>query len=187
MSIVTTSEFKMGMVIKHEGQMYEITGYQLVKMQQRQPIVRTKLKNIKNGNALEIPFRSGDKFDEVYLEDRPIQFLYRDGHKFNFMDTQSYHEVVINADVLGEKANYLKENDEITGRYSDETLILIELPASVSLKVTDTEPGIRGDTAKSGSIPAKVETGTTIKVPLFVNLGDTIRVDTRTGQYLERV
>lgn len=187
MSVVNTSQFKMGMVIKYEGQMFEITDYQLVKMQQRQPIVRTKLKNIRNGNSLEIPFRSGDKFEEVFLEDRPIQYLYREGNKFHFMDVQNYHEVVINAEVLGDRADYLKENNEIVGRYNDEDLILIDLPPSVSLLVVETEPGVRGDTAKSGNKPAKVETGATIKVPLFVNQGDTIRVDTRTGQYLERM
>ena len=186
MSMVATSQFKIGMVIKHENQMCEILEYQLVKMQQRQPIVRTKLKNIRTGNVLEIPFRSGEKFDEVYLEDRPIQYQYRDGNKLHFMDTQSYNEVVIGAQVLGDQVNFLRENDEIIGRYSDEELILVELPSSVTLKVTETEPGVRGDTAKSGTKPAKVETGATIKVPLFVNGGDSIRVDTRTGQYLER-
>lgn len=186
MSIITTSQFKTGMVIRYENGMWEILDFQLVKMQQRQPIVRTKFRNIKNGNVLEIPFRSGEKFEEVYLEDRPIQFSYREGQKFHFMDTQSWHEVVIGAEQLGEQANYLKENDEITGRYDGETLVLVELPSSVTLKVTETEPGVRGDTAKSGNKPAKVETGATIKVPLFVNQGDMIRIDTRTGQYLER-
>lgn len=186
MSVVTTSQFKIGMVIKYESGMCEILEYQLVKMQQRQPIVRTRLKNIKTGNVLEIPFRSGDKFDEVYLEDRPIQFLYREGAKFHFMDSQSYNEVVMGQELLGDQVDYLKENSEVIGRYNDEDLILVELPSSVTLLITETEPGIRGDTAKSGTKPAKVETGATIKVPLFVNQGDTIRVDTRTGQYLER-
>ena len=186
MSMVATSQFKVGLVIKYEGNMCEIIEFQLVKMQQRQPIVRTKFRNIKTGHVLEVPFRSGDKFDEVFLEDRPIQYLYRDGNKFHFMDTQSYHEVVMGAEVLGDRVNFLRENDEIIGRYNDEELVLVELPSSVTLKVTETEPGIRGDTAKSGTKPAKVETGATIKVPLFVNQGDSVRVDTRTGQYLER-
>ena len=186
MSMISTSQFKAGLVIKYENQMCEILDFQLVKMQQRQPIVRTKFRNIRTGNVLEVPFRSGEKFDEVFLEDRPIQYLYREGNKLHFMDTQSYNEVVMGAEVLGERVNYLRENDEITGRYSDEDLILVELPSSVTLKVTETEPGIRGDTAKSGGKPAKVESGATIRVPLFVNTGDSIRVDTRTGLYLER-
>ena len=185
--MISTSDFKNGMVIRYENQMYEILDFQLVRMQQRQAIVRTKLKNIKNGNVLEQPFRSGDRFEEVYLEDRTIQYLYHDGDKYHFMDNETYHEVVVSASLLGDAINYLKENTEVLGRYNDDNLILVELPASVTLEVSQTEPGIRGDTAKSGTKPAKVETGATIKVPLFVNIGDKVRVDTRTGQYLERV
>ncbi len=186
MSMISTSEFKAGVVVRYEGQMCEILEYQLVKMQQRQPIVRTKFKNIKTGAVVEVPLRSGDKFDEIFLEDRPIQYQYRDGNKLHFMDTQSFNDVVMSAETLGERVNYLKENDEIIGRYNDEELVLVELPSSVVLKVIETEPGVRGDTAKSGNKPAKVETGATFKVPLFVTTGDSIRVDTRTGQYLER-
>ncbi len=174
------------MVIRYEHGMYEIIDFQLVRMQQRQAIVRTRLKNIKTGSVLDQPFRSGERFEEIYLEDRPIQYLYSDGDKYNFMDNQSYNEVMISKTLLGEQVNYLKENMEVIGRYNDEELILVELPASVTLEVTQTEPGVRGDTAKSGTKPATVETGATIKVPLFVNPGDKIRVDTRTGQYLER-
>ena len=184
--MVSTSEFKTGLIIKYEGQLCEILEYQLVKMQQRQPIVRTKLKNIKNGNVNEIPFRSGEKFEDVYLEERPIQYLYRDGNRFHFMDNETYNEVLISGEQLGDKADFLKENSEASGRYIGDELISVELPPSVVLEVTETEPGVRGDTAKSGSKPAKVETGATIKVPLFVGNGDKIRVDTRTRQYLER-
>ena len=184
--MVSTSEFRSGMIIKYENGLWEILEYQLVKMQQRQPIVRTKMRNIRTGSVLEQPFRSGDKFEDIYLEDKPLQYLYRDGDRFYFMDSAAYHEVVVNAATVGRQADYLKENSEATGRYCDEELISVELPASVTLKVTETEPGVRGDTAKSGTKPAKVETGTTIKVPLFVNTGDSIRVDTRTGSYLER-
>ena len=186
MSLITTSEFRAGVVIKYNNDLFEIIDFQLVKMQQRQPIVRTKLKSITNGNFLEQPFRSGEKFEEIYLEDRPIQFLYREGDKFHFMDSQSFNEVVMLSKTLGDQANFLKENMEITGRYDDEKLILVELPASVVLEVKQTDPGLRGDTAKSGSKPAVVDSGATVKVPLFVNTGDKIRVDTRTGQYLER-
>lgn len=186
MGMMSTSQFKNGSIIKYEGNMCEIIEFQLVKMQQRQPIVRTKLKKLKTGNTLEIAFRSGDKFEDVYLEDRPIQYLYKDGNNYHFMDNESYHEVVVTSQLLGDKANYLKENTEATGRFCDEELISVELASSVILVVTETEPGVRGDTAKSGTKPAKTETGATIKVPLFVNQGDSVRVDTRTGQYLER-
>ena len=186
-SMISTNQFKNGVVIKFNNDMCEILDYQLVKMQQRQPIVRTKLRNIKTGNVLEQAFRSGDKFEEVYLEERAIQYLYHEGERYHFMDNETYHEVVVSASLLGDSVHYLKENSEAAGRFNGEELILIELPASVELKISETEPGIRGDTAKGGTKPAKVETGATIKVPLFVNTGDTVRVDTRTGQDLERV
>ncbi len=186
MGIITTSQFKTGLIIKYNNELCEIIEFQLVKMQQRQPIVRTRLKNLKNGNVIEQPFRSGDKFEEVYIEDKPIQYLYHEGAHYHFMDSESYHEVIVSASILGDKVNYLKDNSEATGRYSGEELIEVELPSSVTLQVVETEPGVRGDTAKSGSKPAKVETGATIKVPLFVSIGDSIRVDTRTGEYLER-
>lgn len=174
------------MVIRYENQMYEIVDFQMVRMQQRQAIFRTKLKNIKTGAALEQPFRSGEQFEEIYLEDRPIQYLYADGEKYHFMDSTSYNEVIINKSTLGKQADFLIENTEVIGRYNDEELILVELPPSVVFEVTSTEPGVRGDTAKSGTKPATVQTGATVKVPLFVVTGDKIRVDTRTGQYLER-
>ncbi len=186
MGWISTSQFKSGLVIKIENQMCEIIEWQLVKMQQRQPIVSTRLRNIRTGNVLDQKFRSGDKFEEVYLEEKPIQYLYHDNNKFHFMDSEAYHEVVVSAELLGEKVNFLKDNSEAVGKFSGEELIKIELPASVVLKVVETEPGVRGDTAKSGTKPAKVETGATIKVPLFVGIGDSVRVDTRTGLYLER-
>ena len=167
--------------------MWEILEWQLVKMQQRQPIVRTKMRNIKTGNVNETAFRSGEKFEDVYLEERPITYQYHDGTFYHFMDNESYHEVVVNEQMLGDKVGFLKDNSEATGRFAGDELILINLPASVELKIVETEPGVRGDTAKSGTKPAKVETGATIKVPLFVSTGDVVRVDTRTGQYLERV
>ena len=184
--MVSTSEFRGGMVIKYENGLWEILEYQLVKMQQRQPIVRTKMRNIRTGNVLEQPFRSGDKFEEIYLEEKPIQYLYRDGDTFNFMDSQAYHEIKVSAAIVGDRANYLVENTEVSGRYCDDELISIELPSSVVLEVSQTDPGLRGDTAKSGTKLAKLESGATVKVPLFVNTGDKVRVDTRTGQYLER-
>lgn len=184
--MISTSDFKNGMVIRYEHGMYEIIDFQLVRMQQRQAIVRTRLKNIKTGNVLDQPFRSGERFEEIYLEDRPIQYLYNDGDRYNFMDNESYNEVMISASLLGEQVKYLKENMEVVGRYNGDELILVELPASVTLEVTQTEPGVRGDTAKSGTKPATVETGATINVPLFVKTGDKVRVDTRNGQYLER-
>lgn len=184
--MISTSQFKAGVIIKYNNDLYEIIEWQLVKMQQRQPIVSTRMKNIKTGSVLEQKFRSGEKFDDVYVEDKPIQYLYRDGNNYHFMDNQTYNEVVVSAQLLGNQVNFLQENSEVNGRYCDDVLISVDLPASVVLLVTETEPGVRGDTAKSGTKPAKVETGATVKVPLFVNTNDRIRVDTRTGQYVER-
>ena len=184
--MVSTSEFKAGIIIKYENQLWEILDYQLVKMQQRQPIVRTRLRNIKTGSAMEQAFRSGEKFEEIYLDQKQIQFLYHEGTKYHFMDSETYQEVVVSAEMLGSQADFLKDNAEALGKFNGEELLLIELPPSVVLKIMETEPGVRGDTAKSGTKPAKVETGATVKVPLFVTTGDSIRVDTRTGQYLER-
>jgi len=184
--VISTNQFKSGVIIKYNDDLCEILDFQLVKMQQRQPIVRTKLRNIKTGNVLEQAFRSGDKFEEIYLEDKPIQYLYHEGEKYHFMDSESYHEIVVSKTLLGDKVNFLQENSEAVGRFSDEGLISVELPASVVLQITETEPGVRGDTAKSGTKPATLETGAVIKVPLFVGTGDKVRVDTRTGQYVER-
>lgn len=184
--MISTSQFKNGVIIIYENQMCEVLEWQLVKMQQRQPIVRTRLRNIKTGNVVEVPFRSGDKFEDVYLEERSIQYLYHEGDRYHFMDSQTYHEVVVSRQMLGDQVDYLKDNSDVKGKFSDEELILVELPASVVLEITETEPGVRGDTAKSGTKPAKVETGAIVKVPLFVTTGDKIRVDTRTGEYLER-
>ena len=185
--MISTSQFKAGVVIKFGNDLFEILEFQLVKMQQRQPIFSTKMRNIKSGNVLEQKFRSGEKFEEIYLEDKPIQYLYHEGKTYHFMDSESYHEVVVDAALLAEKVDYLKDNSEAVGRFSGEQLLSVELPASVVLSVVETEPGIRGDTAKSGTKPAKVETGANVKVPLFVGIGDKIKVDTRTGQYIERV
>ena len=184
--MISTAQFKAGVVIKYNNELCEIIQYQLVKMQQRQPIVRTKLKNLKTGNVLEQAFRSGEKFEEVYLEDKSIQYLYHEGQRYHFMDTEHYHEVIVDAKLLGDNINYLKDQAEVMGRFSDDRLISVELPSSVILKIEETEPGIRGDTAKGGTKPAKLETGVVVRVPLFVQQGDQVRVDTRTGDYIER-
>ncbi len=184
--MVSTNEFKAGMIIKYERDLCEILEYQLVKMQQRQPIVRTKLRNIKTGSVLEQAFRSGEKFEDVYLEERPLQYLYNDSGHYHFMDNKTYHQLSVSASTLGDKTKYLKENSEVSGKFSGEELLILQLPASVLLEIVETEPGIRGDTAKGGTKPAKVETGATIKVPLFVSTGDKVKVDTRTGLYIER-
>lgn len=184
--MITANEFKNGIVIKYNNQLFQIIWFQHVKMQQRAPIVRTKLVSLKTGQTLEQPFRSGDAFEDVFLERREIQYLYVDGDLFHFMNTEDYQDVVINRAMIADQIKYLKDNMNVTGLYGDNELLTIELPASVTLVIKETEPGVRGDTAKSGSKPATLETGATIKVPLFINPGDVVKVDTRTGAYIER-
>jgi elongation factor P len=185
--MITTSEFKAGIVIRLKGELYEILSYQHVKMQQRAPIVRTKLLRLKGGNVREEAFRSGEKFDDVYMERKELQYLYRDGDLYHFMDTSDYQDAAVPAGVIGDNKAFLKENDHVEGLYCDGALMSINLPPNVELKVTGTEPGVRGDTAKAGTKPATVETGAIVRVPLFVGTGETIRINTRTGEYIERV
>jgi elongation factor P len=184
--MITTSEFKAGLIIRWKGNLYQLLSYQHVKMQQRAPIVRTKMMKIIGGSVSEQSFRSGDKFEDVYLEKKELQYLYNDGQFFHFMDTADYHDITVGPTLVGDKTKFLKDNDMVTGLWCDDELVAIELAALVTLKVTETEPGLRGDTAKGGTKPAKLETGVMVKVPLFVNLDDMIRVDSRTGQYVER-
>ena len=184
--MISTNEFKAGVVIRWNGDLYQVLTYQHVKMQQRAPIVKTKMLRLKNGNTIEQSFRSGNKFDEVYLERKEIQYLYRDGNAFHFMDTSAYHDIAVGEALVGDKARFMKENDLVTGVYCDDQLLTIELAPSVVFKITETEPGVRGDTSKSGTKPATIETGTTVRVPLFVGVGDLVRVNTTTGEYLER-
>lgn len=184
--MITANEFKNGIVIKYNNQLFQVVWFQHVKMQQRAPIVRTKLVGLKTGQTLEQPFRSGDAFEDVFLERREIQYLYADGELLHFMNTEDYQDVVINKSSIPDQIHYLKDNMNVIGLYGDNELLTIELPASVTLAVKDTEPGVRGDTAKSGSKPATLETGVAIKVPLFINPGDIVKVDTRTGAYIER-
>lgn len=184
--MITANEFKNGIVIKYNHQLFQIVWFQHVKMQQRAPIVRTKMVSLKTGQMLEQPFRSGDAFEDVFLERHELQYLYSDGDLFHFMNNEDFQDVVINRAMIQEQLKYMKENMNVTGLYGDNELLTVELPASVVLEIKETEPGVRGDTAKSGSKPATLETGAAIKVPLFINPGDMVKVDTRTGAYIER-
>lgn len=184
--MISANEFKNGVVIKYNNQLFQIVWFQHVKMQQRAPIVRTKMVSLKTGQTLEQPFRSGDTFEDVYLERHELQYLYADGELIHFMNTEDYQDVVINKSTIAEQLQYMKENMNVTGLYGDNELLTIELPASVILEIKETEPGVRGDTAKSGNKPATLETGAVVRVPLFINPGDMVKVDTRTGNYIER-
>jgi elongation factor P len=148
--------------------------------------VRLQLKNIRTGSNIERTFQAGAKFDDVRLERRPIQFLYADGNQYNFMDPETYEQFTVSADVLGDTVNYIRENDTIDVLMFNDEIVDVDIPAAVVLQVTRSEPGVRGDTATGATKPATLETGITVQVPLFVNEGDRVKVDTRSGKYLER-
>lgn len=185
--MIDAGELRKGVAIELDGEIYQILEYQHVKMQQRQPVVKLKLRGVRNGNFTERNFQAGDKVTTVFLEHRPVQYLYRDGDLYYFMDNDTYEQVMLTSAQIGEGTNYLKEGLMLEILTCKGETITVELPNSVELQVTKTEPGFKGDRATAGTKPAKLETGVTVQVPLFINVGDIIRVDTRSGAYLEKV
>lgn len=183
----TTSDFRNGLKIEFENDPYVITYFQHVKPGKGNAFVRTKLKNLKTGSVLEHTFRSGDKVGKPDLDDRKMQFMYRDeSGGYHFMDTSNYEQIYLDADHMGEAANYMIENLGVDILFYKGEPIGIDLPFFIDLTIVETEPGVRGDTVSGGSKPAKLESGATVNVPLFLNIGDRIKVDTRTGTYIER-
>ncbi len=182
----TTSDFRRGLKIEWEGKPYEIIEYQHVKVSKNQPTVRTRLKDLTTGRVFEVNFRSGEKFEKPDLQEKEMQFLYKEKDQFVFMDLEDYDQVYISEEEIGEAAKFLKENLNVYVLYYKGKVIGIELPNIVELEVIDTEPGVKGDTVGSATKPATLETGAVIQVPLFIDKGDVIRVDTRTGKYIER-
>ena len=185
--MISTSEFRNGEAIVMDGQLWVIVEFQHVKPGKGGAFVRTKLRRLRDNSVIERTFRSGEKFQEAYIEKRALQYLYRTAETFHLMDTKSYEEVQVPASVIGESAGFLKENMELEGQFHEGQMIGIEPPMFVDVQIESTEPGVRGDTSKGGMKPATLETGATIQVPLFIANGDLIRVDTRTGSYVSRV
>jgi elongation factor P len=186
--VANTADFKNGMVLDIDGTLFQIVYFQHVKPGKGGAFVRTKLKNILTGAVIDRTYNSGERVPDVRLERRPIQFSYRDGHFYHFMDLQTYDDIMLNDDVIGdEQLRYLKEGMECEGLLHDGNVIVVELPVFVELKVTRTDPGTRGDTATGGTKPAQLETGATVQVPLFIEEGQVIRVDRREDKYLTRV
>lgn len=185
--MVSTTDFRSGLTLLVDRQPYLILEFQHVKPGKGGAFVRTKLRRIKDGAVIERTFRAGEKFQEAYIEKRTLQYLYRTGETFHLMDTQTYDDVQMAAARMGQAAAFLKENAQLEGQFLDGELIDLQPPMFVDLHVAWTEPGVRGDTSKAAMKPARLETGTTIQVPLFVERGDLIRVDTRTGSYVSRV
>jgi len=186
--LATTADFRNGMTIQMDGNLFTITYFQHVKPGKGGAFVRTKLKNVLSGSVIEKTFRAGEKVDEVRLERRAIQYSYSDGELYYFMDQQTFEMIPLAGRVIGEdQLTYLKENMECEGLVHGDDVISVELPNFVELKIVQTDPGLRGDTATGGTKPAKLETGAVVQVPLFVEEGEVIRVDRREDKYIERV
>jgi elongation factor P len=184
---VSTTEFRNGLKIEIDGEPYVIVEFQHVKPGKGGAFVRTKFKSLKSGNVTDKTFRAGEKVDVPNLEEKTMQYLYAADKDRIFMDTSTYEQVSMNEKQLGDSINYLKENMEIKVLYHKEQPINIEVPMFVELAIARTDPGVRGDTASGGSKPATLESGAVIKVPLYLNEGDFVKVDTRTGTFIERV
>lgn len=181
----STSDFRNGLKLLIDGVPFEITYFQHVKPGKGGAFVRTKLRNLKVGTTVERTFRAGEKFEVPDMEDVTMQFLYADD-MFHFMNSASYEQIAVPREVVGDTALYLKENTDVRVLLFNGEVLSIELPTSVILKITRCDPGVRGDTVSNATKPATLETGATVQVPLFVNEGENIKVDTRTGTYLER-
>ncbi len=184
---VTTSNFKNGMCIMYDGKMWIIVDFQHVKPGKGGAFVRTKLKELKSGRVVDITFRAGEKLDDVRVETKRMQYLYNDGSAFHFMDTASYEQIELGADFVGDTAKWLKENDEVEMMVADGDFIGVEPPMFVELEITETDPGFKGDTVQGGTKPATLETGAVVQVPMFINSGERVKIDTRDGRYVTRV
>lgn len=185
--MVSTSEFRNGLVMNLEGELYTIVDFQHVKPGKGGAFVRTRIKNIKTGRVLDRTFRSGDKVEDVRLEQKTAQFLYKSDHDFVFMDTSSFDQITLTEDVVGDSALYIKENLEVELVFHGEIPISVVIPNFVNLTIMKTDPGLKGDTVSGATKPATLESGAVVNVPLFLQEGVVIKVDTRTGIYVERV
>lgn len=186
--LISTSDFKKGLKVEFKGEPCEIVDFQHVKMGRGGAIVRTKMKNLKTGAVLEETFRSGEKLERPGLEEKNMQYLYSQADQYYFMDLETYDQTPLSISQLGDVKNFLKENMTVKILYHKEMPISVELPTFVELVVTKTDPaGFRGDTTSGSGKPATLETGAVVKVPFHINEGDTIKIDTRTAEYIERV
>lgn len=187
MPAITTNDLKNGITLNLDSTLYTVVEFQHVKPGKGGAFVRTRLRNLRTGNMLDRTFNAGVRVEQAILQKRDMQFLYRDGNDYVFMDTETYDQVNINPVALGEASDYLVENAvAIIATYADE-IVSVEIPASVELVIANTEPGLQGDRVSGARKPATLQTGKTIQVPLFINVGDRVKVDTRSGEYITRV
>ena len=185
--MISAGDFRNGITIEYEGNVYQIMEFQHVKPGKGAAFVRTKLKNIINGGVVEKTFRPTEKCPQARIDRKDMQYLYADGDLYNFMDTETYDQVALNSDTVGDALKFVKENEMVKVCSYNVNVFTIEPPLFVELEITDTEPGFKGDTATGATKPAIVETGAKVMVPLFVSQGEVIKIDTRTGEYLSRV
>ncbi|HCO30027.1 MAG TPA: elongation factor P [Lachnospiraceae bacterium] len=185
--MISAGEFRNGVTIEYEGNIYQIIEFQHVKPGKGAAFVRTKLRNIKSGGVVEKTFRPTEKCPQAHIERKDMQYLYSDGDLFHFMDVETFDQIALNADAIGDALKFVKENEMVKTVAHAGEIFTVEPPLFVELLITECEPGVKGDTATGATKPCTVETGATVYVPLFVNEGDTIKIDTRTGEYLSRV
>lgn len=185
--MIDTSDFRNGLSIMLDSEIYTIVEFQHVKPGKGGAFVRTKLKNVRTGAVIDKTFRAGERMEQAVLERKPMQYIYQQDGDYYLMDLESFEQVPVRRELIGEPVKYLKENEQVTVMTHEGNIIGVELPFTVELEVVETDPGVRGDTASGGSKPARLETGAVIQVPFFVNVGDKLKVDTRTDAYLERV
>ncbi|MEY2452766.1 MAG: elongation factor [Acidimicrobiaceae bacterium] len=183
---ITTNDLKNGMTLKLDAGLYQVVEFQHVKPGKGGAFVRTTLKNVRTGAVVDRTFRGAEKVEQAVIDKREMQFLYRDGNEFVFMDNESYDQLQVAPTALGDSANYIVDGSTVQLAMYDSEIVGVELPASVELAVRETEPGIQGDRVSGAKKPATMETGLVLQVPLFVNIGDRLKVDTRSGEYITR-
>jgi elongation factor P len=185
--LISTSDFRTGTAFEMEGELLTIVNVEHIKLARAGAVIKAKLRNLRTGSIFEQSFRSGDKYKAVRIEKGGATYLYSDGDVYHFMDGTTFEQVALGRELVADILPFLKEGNPVSVLRYEESVIGAELPVTVELKVAETDPGLRGDTVSGATKPARLETGATVQVPLFVNVGDLIRVDTRTGSYVERV
>ena len=184
--MISAGDFRNGLTVLIEGNIYQILEFQHVKPGKGAAFVRTKLKDIKSGGVVETTFRPTEKFENAHIDRKDMQYLYSDGELYHFMDVETFDQIAVDGDTVGDSLKFVKENEMVKVCSHEGNVFSVEPPISVELEVTETEPGVKGDTATGATKPAIVETGASVLVPLFVNQGDKIKIDTRTGEYSSR-
>jgi len=184
--MISSNDFRTGVTIEIDNDVWQVVDFQHVKPGKGAAFVRAKLKNARTGAVVERTFNAGEKMPKAHVDRREMQYLYASDDQYNFMDNETFEQIALTQAQLGDATKFLKENMSIGIMFFQGTIIGVDVPNSVELTVVETDPGIRGDTATGGTKPAKLETGYVVKVPLFINIGDVLRIDTRSGEYLER-